>query len=135
MIGPIRKLRRDQSGVTVVEFALIAPALILLMIGTAQLGIMFLANAGLRNAIGEGARYATIYPRPTDAQIQSRIRTRTFGLKAANLTVAAPVHGQADGANYADLSVSYSVPLNFIFFTPPPVTLTQTRRVFVQPLV
>lgn len=129
----IRRLRRSEAGAAAVEFALLAPALILMIIGIAQLGILFMSNAGLRNALAEGARYATIYPRPTDAQIQQRITDRRFGLKPANVTTYPIVHGTSNGANYADIKLSYSVPLNFIFFNLPPVTLTETRRAFIQP--
>jgi Flp pilus assembly protein TadG len=55
------------------------PALVVFVVGIAELGILFMANAGLRNAVAEGARYATIYPRPSDAQIRQRITDTRFG--------------------------------------------------------
>jgi hypothetical protein len=41
--------------------------------------------------------------------------------------------GVSAGTDYADISMSYQVPLDFVFFTTPPVTLTGSRRAFVQP--
>lgn len=128
-----RRVRGHAGGAAAVEFALILPALVLLIVGIAQLGALFMANAGLRNAVAEGARYATIYPRPTDTQIRERITRARFGLDPANIVSPSISYGVSFGAHYADISMSYSVPMNFVFFTLPPVTLTETRRAFIQP--
>jgi Flp pilus assembly protein TadG len=135
-LGRIRRIRRDQAGAAAMEFALVTPALVLLIVGIAQLGILFMANAGLRNAVAEGARYATIYDvatggRPTNAQIRDRITNSEFGLNPANMTTPSVTPCTSDGANCVDISVSYSVPMDFIFFSLPSVTLTETRRAFV----
>lgn len=127
-----QRLRRDARGVAAIEFAILAPVVLLLIVGIARLGILFMANSGLRSAVAEGARYATIYPRPTDAQITQRITDRRFGLQAGNLNAATIVHGTADGADYADISMSYSVPMDFVFFRLPNVTLTANRRAYLQ---
>ena len=130
----IKLLRRNERGAAALEFAIIAPALIALIIGIAQLGILYLANAGLRNAVAEGARFATIWPRPDDTAIRTRITSSEFGLIPANITTPAITHGVDSGANYVDISVSYTVPLNFIFFEVPDVTLTESRRAYVNPV-
>ena len=124
---------RDQQGASAMEFALASPVLVLILAGIAQLGILFMANAGLKNAVAEGARYATIYPRPTNTQIQGVISSRRFGLTAANLSTPTLTPGVADGANYLDVSASYTVNLNFVFFNINGITLTETRRAFVNP--
>ena len=31
-----------------------------------QFGVILQANAGMQHALGEGARYATLYPKPAD---------------------------------------------------------------------
>jgi Flp pilus assembly protein TadG len=128
-----RKLASDTEGAAAMEFVIVAPALILLIVGLAQLGILFMANAGLRNAVAAGARLATIYPLPSDATLQQRITDTRFGLKASQLTTPTITHGSANGINYVDISASYSVPMNFVFFQLSPVQLTQNRRAFVTP--
>lgn len=125
------RLARDGRGAAAVEFGILAPVLILMIVGIAQFGILFMANAGLRHAVGEAARHATIYPRPSDEQILAVLQDRRFGLDAARLGTPRITHGVSDGANYAEIELSYSVPLDFIFFTGPEVTLTETRRAFV----
>lgn len=132
----LRRIRRSEDGAAALEFALITPALVLFIVGIAQLGILFMANAGLRNAVAEGARFATIYDedtegRPTDTQIRDRITSSDFGLDPANMTTPSITACTSGGDACIDISVSYDVPLDFIFFSLPPVTLTQTRRAFV----
>ena len=128
-------LFRDQRGAGAVEFAIIAPVLFAMLIGMAQLGILYFANAGLKNAVGEGARYATLFPRPTDAQIIARINAKKYGLTASRITGPTIVSGTSNGATYADITMSYSAPIDFIFYEIGPITITQTRRVWTQPSV
>ena len=128
-----RRLRRDARGVAAMEFGLVAPGLVLMIVGIAQLGILFMANAGLRNCVAEGARYATIWPRPSDTAIRNYITSHSFGHYATSLSTPTVTHGVDSGANYVDITVTYSVPLNFVFFTTPAVSLSATRRAYIQP--
>jgi Flp pilus assembly protein TadG len=127
-------LLKSERGAAAMEFALAAPILFALIVGIAQLGILFFANAGLQNAVAAGARLATIFPTPSDDEIKARITSSEFGLKPENVVVAATiVRGtDASGLGYADISMSYKVPLRFLFFDVPPITLSETRRVFTQ---
>ena len=127
-------LVRNEKGAAAMEFALAAPVLFALIVGIAQLGILFFANAGLQNAVSAGARLATIFPVPSDDEIKAMVTSSEFGLKPENIvTDATVVRGtDANGLGYAEVSMSYKVPLHFLFFDIPPVTLTQTRRAFTQ---
>jgi Flp pilus assembly protein TadG len=126
--------RRDQSGVSALEFALIAPALLGMLVGITQLGALYFARADLRSAVAMGARQAQIFPRPTSAVMVERIRAKMVRLDQSKLT-AVTVTITDTGVTYpfADIEVRYAVPLNFIIYKPPPVTLIERRRVFVQP--
>lgn len=61
---PARRQRRQagaprlQRGATIVEFAIIAPVFILLMIGVIELSMVYFANLTMQHAVREGARYA-----------------------------------------------------------------------------
>jgi len=85
------------------------------------------SSAGMQHALGEGARMATIYPSPTDTQIQDKMNAKLFGTKIGQFNVAAPT----GTANYKDLQVTYTVRPNFLFFTLPAVTITRTKRVYL----
>ena len=125
-----RTLFRDEKGASAVEFVLAFPVLIIFIIGIIQLGVLFSANAGLRQAVEEGARYATIFPSPTDTQITARVLDRKFGLVTSRITGPTVASGTNNGVKYVDVSMSYSVPLDFVLFTAPPVTLSYTRRAY-----
>lgn len=56
--------RRDKGGQALVEFALIAPLLFLILFGIIQLGFMFGGQNGLSNAAREAARYGSTLPTP-----------------------------------------------------------------------
>lgn len=131
MTNSLLKLLRKEDGASALEFALVAPAFIALIIGIAQLGIFYLANAGLNNALAEGARMATLHPRPTEAQILEKINAARWGLDPSRLTVAPIVWGSSNGSQFATVSMSYDVDLNFIFVDTAPFTLSGSRRAYV----
>lgn len=120
-------LIRDQRGAGAIEFALAVPILILAIYGIFQIGIAFQASAGMQHALGEGARYATIFPIPTDTQIKAKVSDKVFGTGIGTFTVANPV----TGANYKDLSVSFTMPTDFLLFQGPNISLTRSKRVYV----
>lgn len=129
----LRHLIRNQRGASAVEFALLAPVLFSIIIGAAQMGILFFANAGLQHAVGEGARLAMIFPRPSEQAVQDKVRASRYGLDPDYL-VGDPVvtYTEAESGDYADISWSYKTPLNFIFFETRPVTLNHSRRAYLQ---
>lgn len=128
----VSRLRRDRSGVSAVEFALIAPFFIFLIVGVLQLGGYFYAHAALRNAVSEGARYATIFPRPTPAQVVSWIEARrapgggTWGTPTV-------VYAQDTGSGNwrATISMTYTTSFDFILYKWRNVQLSYTRQAYV----
>jgi hypothetical protein len=131
----VRKgLRRDARGAGLVEFALVAPVLLLFLVGVAQLGLLFFANADMRNAVAAGARLASIYPRPEDQRVIDAVSAGIVDLDSRHLTGPVIEHGtDENGHAFALISMSYSVPLDFVFFKTAPVRLSESRRVFTQP--
>jgi Flp pilus assembly pilin Flp len=123
----------NNRGAAAIEFAMLAPVLILGVVGVSQMSMIFFAKTGLRNAVAEAARFATIWPRPTDAQITAKIDAKKFGLKSSNLVVHTPVHGGSGSTAYVDISATYTVPFKIVMVNVTPVTLTYTRRAYQQP--
>lgn len=56
----LRVLRRDERGATLVEFALVAPVLLLTLLGLFEMGYNYYIQAQLQGAIQKAARDATI---------------------------------------------------------------------------
>jgi Flp pilus assembly pilin Flp len=129
----IRSLHSNQQGAGAVEFALVAPVLISMVIGVTQLGMLFQANAGIQHAVEEAARVAAVYPTPSnvDTLVRNKLESSRFGMKGT-LTPTVVEGKAADCMDVLDLNLSYAVPLDFIFFSTPAVTLTHSRRVFLQ---
>ena len=105
-----KKLGADVKGMSLVEFALIAPALFTFIIGIAQLGLLFLANAGLKAAVGEGARDATIWPKPSDAKIVEVITSRRFGLEPEFIKAPTVTSCVSGGRKCIDIQMAYARP-------------------------
>nr|MBA2467322.1 hypothetical protein [Sphingomonas sp.] len=85
-----------------------------------------------QHALGEGARFATLFPRPADDAIQARMAESVFGLNVGTFsepTVTTPA--AADCTNCRLLTVNYTVTPNFVFFSGPEITLVRTKRVYV----
>jgi Flp pilus assembly protein TadG len=128
---------RDQSGSAAIEFAIAVPVLITIIWGIFQIAMVLQANAGMQQALGEGARYATIYDvdtnaRPTDDQIAAKIVSAKFGV--GNGTWHTPTIDDSNEASdgYIVIDVSYDVPTDFLLFQGPTVTLEHSKRVYTQ---
>ncbi len=126
----IRSIRDDTKGIGMVEFALFAPVFIGMIIAAAQLGLLFFANAGIKNAVSEGARLASLYPRPSNAQIAARITRHRLGVDPVYLTGPTFAEGVVSGSHYLEITMRYSAPVDFLFYKVGPITFTQTRRVY-----
>lgn len=124
----MRNLTKNESGAAVVEFALSIPIVILFVQGLFQLALVFWANAGAQHAMGEAARYATLYPTPTEAQIEQFVADNQFGTH--NGTMQTPTVSQDATEGFFDINIIYSQPTDFIFFSGPTVTINKSKRVY-----
>ncbi len=125
------KLRRDEQGVAAIETAFALPVLLLFVFGIFQFGVILQANAGMQHALGEGARFATIFPKPDDKDIVEEMEDAVFGMNVGTFnqpTISTPA--TAVCTNCRDLQVTYTVTPNFVFFTAPAITLTRNKRVY-----
>jgi Flp pilus assembly protein TadG len=77
-----RWLCRRESGQELVEYALILPLLLLLLVGIIEFSIVIFSYDTLANAAREGARVAII-PASTDAEVMAAVLDRALAL---NLT-------------------------------------------------
>lgn len=130
------RLRRDKSGVTAIEFAILAPVLVFVIIGIAQMGALFYAHAALRNAVSEGARFATIHPRPTAAEVVARVNANRPSGAAGTFGTPSVTYTQNATTGYwrADVSMTYSATLDFVLMKMP-LTLSYSRQANVYPPV
>jgi Flp pilus assembly protein TadG len=140
MIRRARNLLADTGGSSAIEFVIAVPVLVSFVWGMFQIGMLFEANAGIQNALGEAARYATIYVPandgpPTDTQILNKLTTLKFGTGSGTFYTACPetcITNDA-AAKTKLIEVTYVHPTNFLFFQGPDVTLTASKLVYYSP--
>ncbi len=126
----LKKIRRNQDGVAVIEMAFALPALIVLMWMIVQLGLVFRAMSGIQHGLGEGSRMATLFPKPTNTAIQTRISDAVYGIGPGSFTINTPTSGNLDGANYLDLRVTYTQATDMLLFPGPTISVTRSKRVW-----
>lgn len=66
-----------QRGAVAVEFALVIPILIMLLLGTVTSGVAYSRSVGLTNAVREGARFGAVVP--SGAGWKTSVEGRTRG--------------------------------------------------------
>lgn len=134
-----RRLLHNQSGTAAIETAFALPVLIVMIWMLIQLGLVYRALAGIQQALGEGARYATLCinpstsgcSAPTAAQIKSKINDSVYGIGPGTFTVPTPTPGTSGPSKYYDLTVSYTQPTDMLLFTGPTVTISRRKRVWI----
>jgi len=132
-------LRRDERGAAAIEMAISLPVLLVMIYGIFQVGLVFQANAGMQHALGEGARYATLcIPNsggcnsPSDSAVVTRMSNKLFGMNIGSFgtpTVTTPASTTC--THCKQLSVTYTVTPNFLFFNGRAVSLTRTKLVYI----
>ncbi len=134
-----RQLRRDEQGVAVIEMAFALPILIVMIWMFVQLAQVYRAVAGIQQALGEGARYATLCLNPTftgcstpaPQDIKDRIDESVYGIGPGSFNTPLPSLTTAGTSRYYDLTVTYSQPTNMLFFPGPTINVTRSKRVWI----
>jgi Flp pilus assembly protein TadG len=95
----INKLRQRRKGAALVEFAVVAPVMILFTMGLIDVGRMTMVKQMLINASREGARQATLLDASTDS-IKTEIASQlaNSGIKATVTTTPTNLTGAAPGS-------------------------------------
>lgn len=127
----VRRVVRNEEGAAVIEMAFALPALIMLLWLIVQLGLVFRAMSGIQHGLGQGARHATLFPKPNNAQIRLAIEQAVYGIGPGNFDIPTPTQGTADGASYLDLTVTYSQQTSLLIIPGPTVSVTRSKRVWI----
>lgn len=116
----IKKLRQNQTGSVLVEFAFVAPAIFTAIIGTLEIGTVMLSNVLLEGAISEASRKGmtgyTADGVSREAYINDLLAQKTFGMiNLNNLTIQQKIYnsfsevGTAEPYVDADGDLEYTV--------------------------
>lgn len=143
---PVKRLAQSQDGAAAIEMAFAIPVFIVMIWSFVQLAQVYRAVAGIQQALGEGARYATLCLNPTNlgcdtpapgtgtspaaGTIKAKIKSSVYGIGPGTFTVADPVSGTSGTAKYFDLKVTYTQPTNLLLFPGPTITVSRSKRVW-----
>jgi len=110
VIKRVRKQIRDEEGQSMVEFALVFPMLLLLLLGIIEFGHIFYSYLMIENASRDGARYGSVWA--TDTDIKSVVQEKTYSLEQANLSVTvSPTYDYRKRGEKVEVDVNYKIPL------------------------
>lgn len=144
---PVQDLSRDSAGSVAIEFALIGPAMLAMLLGVLQIGIGMQNYNALRSVSSEVARYAVINAQDAAAQSNMSLRdtndeledyaeeiaTETpYGLQASKLTVTVTsVPTRVDGASERQILLQYNIPSVLGVIGIDSIPITYSRPVFI----
>lgn len=133
----IRALIRDRSGSVVVEFALIGPTFIAMMLGVLQIGIGMQNYNAMRAVAADTLRYAVVNYQTNNDLSNTQVRDYArsiagkspYGLESSRLAVSVDsvADSRIDGTLEKSLQMTYSVPtvISFFGFNDFPISYSQ----------
>jgi Flp pilus assembly protein TadG len=111
----VRQLPGDRRGLAALEFSLLLPLFLLLILGVMQLGQLFWTQTALQHAVEMAARCASVNTTAcgTAAQVQTYAATQAYGMAVApaTFTVTTPTCGNnvAATSTFAFLTTLFPV--------------------------
>jgi Flp pilus assembly protein TadG len=130
-MGALRRLQGER-GQTAVEFALITPIILVLLLGVIQVGMAFHDYITLTDAARAGARKAVVvrFTGQTNAQLQQNVRDAAGDLNQSNLqvTVSTPSPLASGGTVTVTATYPYSIDLLGFVVASGNLTSTMTDR-------
>jgi Flp pilus assembly protein TadG len=132
MITAARCLR-DERGVGAIEFVLAFPIFLLLVLGALEVGFLFMSDTGLSHGVNEAARYATLYPAPTDAQLTAKVISSSFSVRPEALTLTVTRGLDPTRGKFVTLAASYNFRALTSLIRSEPIILTAERKVWIDP--
>jgi len=137
----LRRLARDDAGSMIIEFAILGPALIVMLLGVLQTGIAMQNYNALRNISADVARYAMVQRQ--GGNILSNAQLRTYAVSTAqslpymldrtkvNATVATATTQRIAGANELTITVTYQIESLLEFAGIEGPFISHTRPIFL----
>ncbi|ODA95464.1 pilus assembly protein TadE [Mesorhizobium sp. SEMIA 3007] len=121
--------RRDRSGGSGLEFALIAPFLIILLFGIFALGWSMHSVSSVRYTLETSSRSLQLQNTLTQADIQSIAtqKLQALGLKDVNVTIA--IDPASGGFRMAHLTATYAFVVDFPYLDTFPINYATTVTV------
>lgn len=104
----LRRFRKADGGASAVEFALILPVFVTMVMGTIQMGIVYYQASTVQFALEETARKVMVAPNMSSGQIQTSITQQLQTLTSQTVTVTYSLDNSGPIA-IAQVSASFSI--------------------------
>ena len=125
----IARWLRDRSGGAGLEFALIAPFLVMLLFGIFAFGWSFNATSTVRYTLETSARALQLNNTLTQSQIQAIATQKLLALGLKNMVVTIATDPASGGFKMAHLTASYAFVIEFPYFDQYPINYATTVTV------
>lgn len=135
---------RDERGSTLIEFALVSPMVVMLLMAALEFGLALRANAGLRDLAGAAGREAVVSyqlqsgnnamgPTILKSYIEDQAKQGKYNLQNGTLTVT--VTNTQDSTlltvNRVNIQLTYKYPLSIPFLNKQTIDMGIDRTFFV----
>ena len=135
----VRRIVRDEDGAAVIEMAFAFPVVIVMIWMIFQLAQVYRAVAGIQQALGEGARYATLCLNPSATgcsipsatQVQTKVNDSVYGIGPGTFVVPLPTKSSSGSSSYYDITVNYTQPTSLLLVPGPTINVSRSKRVWV----
>jgi Flp pilus assembly protein TadG len=87
MAARLTRVAADRRGGAMVEFAVLLPVLMAMILGTVDVGRMFYVRQGLEYATEEAARYYVLNPTTASTNVTTALRSKMPGGMGSNVNV------------------------------------------------
>ena len=119
LAGPTLRRDRARRGAALVEFALVAPVFLLLLVGSVEFGRAIMVQEALTNASREGARVG-ILDGATSSDVSSAVNTYLAGMSISGATTAVTPTDPGLSPVGTQVTVSVSIPYSTVTWVPSP---------------
>lgn len=123
---PCRLCRIERRGASAVEFALVAPVLVLLVFGTIEFGRMVMVQQILTNATREGARVGVL-DGSTTTDVTNAVNMYLTSSSIHGATITMTPNPPSDAGYGQPVTVSVTVPFSQVSWLPTPMFLNGTN--------
>jgi len=128
MISRPPSLRADRRGNVAVEFALIVPIVLMIIMGIFEFGQALRIYNTLAYAVEQAGRYAMVNTDATTTEVEDYTASQLIGVNASTVTIAATTEVDA-GTTYSVITADTTYDINVPFMTLGSVPLRARARV------